>query len=207
MISLAMKGTKLIANTDARLSPDCSFGTNGQVRAMPDRLIFGNKMVPISIDKELDFPGYQTAIAGAAATAHADGMEIDEIAKFLQDFDGFSGRMKIKRQGRLIIFDSSNSGLKVKDVERALYRAKGNGLAVVVGEESETVCEGMNIPGLVDILRHRRREMAKLILVGERLEPFAKELMADTANNLAEGLERAERDGCERLLSCVKSFR
>jgi UDP-N-acetylmuramyl pentapeptide synthase len=207
MISLARKSAKLIANTDARLSLDCSFSMGGQVRAMPDRLIFGNKVVPISLGKELDFPGYQTALAGAAATAHADGMKMDEIAQSLQDFDGFSGRMKIKRQGRLIIFDSSNSGLKVKDVERALDRAKGSGLAVVVGEESETVCEGMNIPGLADLLRQRRLEMAKLILVGERLEPLAKELMADTANNLAEGLETAQREGCERLLSCVKCFR
>ena len=33
--------------------------------------------------------------------------------------------------------------------------------------------------------------MAKLILVGERLEPLAEELGADTAKNLAEGLEKA----------------
>ena len=49
--------------------------------------------------------------------------------------------------------------------------------------------------------------MAKLILVGERLEPLAAELRADTAKNLAEGLGKAETGGLERLLSCVKCFR
>jgi len=92
-------------------------------------------------------------------------------------------------------------------VARALDRARGPDLAVVVGEDAETVCEGLNIPALRDLLRERRAEMAKLILVGKRLEPLAAELEADTARNLAEGLGKAETFGLKRLLSCVKCFR
>jgi hypothetical protein len=43
--------------------------------------------------------------------------------------------------------------------------------------------------------------------VGERLEQLAKELRADTAKDLTEGLEKARASGSERLLSCVKCFR
>jgi UDP-N-acetylmuramyl pentapeptide synthase len=207
MISLARKGSKLIANTDARISADISFASEGRVDAKPDRLIFGEVELALSLSEDLDFAGYRTAIAGAAAAAEAAGMEIDEISKVLQDFDGFSGRMKIKRLPGMTYFDNSNSGLKVRDVARALDRARGPDLAVVVGEDAETVCEGLNIPALRDLLRERRAEMAKLILVGKRLEPLAAELEADTARNLAEGLGKAEKFGLKRLLSCVKCFR
>ncbi len=207
MVSLARKGTKLIANTDARISADISFAFDGRVDAKPDRLIFGGVSRALTLGEDLDFTGYRTAIAGAAAAAEASGMERDEIAQALRDFDGFSGRMKIKRLRGVTYFDNSNSGLKVKDVARALDRAQSPGLAVVVGEDSETVCEGLNIPALADLLRQRHAEMAKLILVGKRLEPLATELKADTAKNLAEGLGKAETFGLKRLLSCVKCFR
>ena len=207
MISLARKGSKLIANTDARISADISFASEGRVDAKPDRLIFGKVELALSLSEDLDFAGYRTAIAAAAAAAEAAGIERDEIALSLQDFDGFSGRMKIKRLPGMTYFDNSNSGLKVRDVARALDRARGPDLAVVVGEDAETVCEGLNIIALRDLLRERRAEMAKLILVGKRLEPLAAELKADTAKNLAEGLGKAETFGLKRLLSCVKCFR
>ena len=207
MISLARKGSKLIANTDARISADISFASEGRVDAKPDRLIFGEVELALSLSEDLDFAGYRTAIAAASAAANAAGIERDEIALSLQDFDGFSGRMKIKRLRAMTYFDNSNSGLKVRDVARALDRARGPDLAVVVGEDAETVCEGLNILALRDLLRERRAEMAKLILVGKRLEPLAAELKADTARNLAEGLGKAETFGLKRLLSCVKCFR
>ena len=207
MISLARKGSKLIANTDARISADISFASEGRVDAKPGRLIFGEVELALSLSEDLDFAGYRTAIAAAAAAAEAAGIERDEIALSLQDFDGFSGRMKIKRLPGMTYFDNSNSGLKVRDVARALDRARGPDLAVVVGEDAETVCEGLNILALRDLLRERRAEMAKLILVGKRLEPLAAELKADTAKNLAEGLGKAETFGLKRLLSCVKCFR
>ncbi len=207
MVSLARKGAKLLANTDTRISADISFSIGGQVDARPDRLIFGNDERALSLGQDLDFMGYQTAIAAASAAADASELEREEIALALQDFDGFSGRMKIKRLHGMTFFDNSNSGLKVRDVARALDRAQGPDLAVVVGEDSETVCEGLDIPALTDLLRQRRVKIAKLILVGKRLEPLAAELGAETATNLAEGLGKAEKCGLERLLSCVKCFR
>jgi UDP-N-acetylmuramyl pentapeptide synthase len=207
MLTLAKRGAKLLANSDARLSPDISFARGGRVYASSNRLIFAKEEVHLDLGEDLDFLGYETAIAGASAAADAAGIERSEIAQALCGFDGFSGRMKIKRLDGQIIFDSSNSGLKAKDVARALDRACGSGLVVVVGEDSETVCEGMDIPALANLLRQRKSEMSKLILVGERLVPLAEELGAATAKNLQDGLEKAQSCSPKRLLSCVKCFR
>jgi coenzyme F430 synthetase len=207
MLSLAKNGAKILANIDARLSPDVSFARGGRVYARPDRLIFDKDEVSLDLGQDLDFMGYETAIAGAAAAAKLSGIPKDMIAMALSGFDGFSGRMKIKRLPNQTFFDNSNSGLKVRDVARALDRAHGSDLFVVVGEESETVCEGMNIPALSNLLRQRKSEMAKLILVGERLVPLAEELGAAAARNLQHGLEIAQEERPKRLLSCVKCFR
>ncbi|MDD1749026.1 MAG: coenzyme F430 synthase [Methanothrix sp.] len=207
MLSLAKSGAKILANNDASLSPDVSFARGGRIYARPDKLIFAKEDVHLDLGEDLDFLGYETAIAGAAAAADLAGIQRSEIAQALCGFDGFSGRMKIKRLDGQTIFDSSNSGLKVRDVARALDRASGRDLFVVVGEDSETVCEGMNIPALADLLRQRKNEIAKLILVGERLVPLAEELGAEAAKNLQQGLEKAQKDSPKRLLSCVKCFR
>jgi len=207
MLALAKSGSKILANIDARLSPDVSFARGGRVYARPNSLIFGRDEVNLDLGQDLDFLGYETAIAGAAAASELAGIPQGMIAMALSGFDGFSGRMKIKRLPNQTFFDSSNSGLKVRDVKRALDRASGSDLVAVVGEESETVCEGMNIPALSDLLRQRKSEMAKLILVGERLVPLAEELGAATARNLQHGLEIAQEERPKRLLSCVKCFR
>ncbi len=207
MLSLAKNGAKILANIDARLSPDVSFGRGGSIYAKQDRLITAKEEVHLDLGPDLDFLGYETAIAAAAAAAELAGIPKNMIAMALSGFDGFSGRMKIKRLSNQTFYDNSNSGLKVRDVARALDRACGRDLVVVVGEESFTVCEGMNILALSDLLRQRKSEMSKLILVGERLVPLAEELGATTARNLQHGLEIAQEVSPKRLLSCVKCFR
>ncbi len=209
MVSLAKKGARLAANTDVPISPDISFGQGGKVRAKSDRLLFGNEELLLTLGEDLDFPGYQTAIAAAGAVARSAGIPSEDIRRALQGFDGFSGRMKVQREGRLTIYDSSNSGLKVRDVNLALDRARGPHLGVVVGEDAETVCEGMNIPGLLELLRARRDEMDLLVLVGERLAPYAEDLRASWARDLVAGQETAlsASESLDRLLLCVKCFR
>ncbi|HNX10178.1 MAG TPA: coenzyme F430 synthase [Methanothrix sp.] len=207
MLSLAKRGFKFLANSDIRLSQDVSFAGGGMVYARPDRLVLFGEEVHLDLGADLDFWGYETAIAAAAATASISGEGSAEIAVALSGFDGFSGRMKIRRNEGQTIFDCSNSGLKVKDVARALDRSSGLGLVAVIGEDAATVCEGLDISALASLLRERRAEIARLILVGERLMPLADELLATTARNLQDGLEIAQRENPKRLLSCVKCFR
>lgn len=209
MLSLAKEGARLAANTDTRISADVSFGANGGFQAGPDRLILGAETLPVSLSPDLDFPSYQTALAAAGAMARSLGVSKEEIARALLGFDGFSGRMKVLRQGDLTIYDSSNSGLKVSDVQRALDKIGGPRQGMVVGEESQTVCEGLDIPALIELLRARRSEMDHLILVGERLSPWRDDLEAGWARDFEAGLEQALTlcASLDRLLLCVKCFR
>jgi UDP-N-acetylmuramyl pentapeptide synthase len=206
MISLAKKGSCLAANTDAKIAPDLSFGEKGMVRAEQKWLFLGKDCFPLDMGEDLDFPSYQTALSASAAAAYSRGLTGEEIAIALEGFDGFPGRMKILHQDGLTIMDSSGSGLKLRDVERALDISSGR-LALVVGEESQTVCEGMDVAGLVELLRDRREEIQLLILVGERLSPWAEELRAGYAPDLFSGRQMAEGAEVDRLLLCVKCFR
>jgi hypothetical protein len=208
MVSLAKIGFKLVANVNIRISQEVSFGLHGYVRTTPDKLFLGSAAVDLELGQDLDFPEYETSLSAAAAACHAAGLDNEEIAAGIEGFDGFSGRMKVVRVNALTIYDSSNSGLKISDIGRALDRVAGGRLGLVVGEEAATVCEGMNIPGLIDLLRLRRDEIDLLILVGDRMYPFAPELGAKIAPDLAAGRSLAREAGeLDRLLLCVKCFR
>jgi UDP-N-acetylmuramyl pentapeptide synthase len=208
MVSLAKKGFHLIANKDVKVSPDTSFGQGGYVKSTADSLNFGDECLDIELNPDLDFAGYETAICAAAASSHAVGLDNEAIASALEGFDGFAGRMKVVREEGLEIHDGSNSGLKVSDVSRAMDRLSGGRLGLVVGEESETVCEGMDVLKLRELLRFRRSEIDLLVLVGSRMAEYATDLGAKTAPNFSKGVEIAKSaGGVDRLLLCVKCFR
>jgi UDP-N-acetylmuramyl pentapeptide synthase len=208
MISLAKEGACIIANTDAKVSPDMSFGDNGSVRVEPDKVFLEGLEIPLELDEKLYFYGYQTAISGSIAAAYAAGIDSTEIVEALQGFDGIEGRMKVVKIGNREIFDYSNSGLKASDVERALDKMSGNKFALVVGEEAESVCEGLNIPALLELLKRRRDEIEFLVIVGKRLMPWGIELRAVLAHNLTTGIEIARiQPNISKILLCVKCFR
>jgi len=209
MASLARPEMLLICGPGVKISSEMSFGPGDQVRAERDRLRSGTEAVPIELDYGLDFPSYEHALSGSSAAALAFGMALEDVASGLSGFEGFSGRMKVISSGSVTVYDNSNSGLKVSGVEKALDLASScsGSLALVVGEESEAVCEGMDIPGLVELLRRRREEIDLLVLVGERLEHYAEEMKAYVSKDLSSGLELARAGGYERLVSCVKCFR
>jgi UDP-N-acetylmuramyl pentapeptide synthase len=210
MASLARQGFRFAANTDSRISSDISFGRGGFVEASDDRIIIGQEETSLALGENLDFAGYETAISAATAAAYSSGFSACEIAKSLEGFDGFSGRMKVGRFGPITVYDSSNSGLKTSDIARALDGLGGKGLCLVIGEESQTVCEGLDVPAVVDLLLSRRDEIDRLVLVGDRLSPWAKRLEASTAPNLKAGQALGDalaRQGLNKLLLCVKCFR
>jgi len=206
MVALAKEGSALVANADAKISPDISFGEEATVRAAPEELYLGEEGFGLELGEDLDFPSYETALSAAAAAAYSSGLTGEEIAVALEGFDGFPGRMKLFRQEDLTILDASGSGLKLRDVKRALDISSGR-LALVVGEESETVCEGIDILDLVELLRERREDIHLLVLVGERLMPWAGDLKAGSAPDLAAGRRMVEEEEIDRLLLCVKCFR
>jgi UDP-N-acetylmuramyl pentapeptide synthase len=208
MLSLAKPRAKLVANVDCRLSCDLSFGEGGTLWADGAGLHLYGEAFPLDLSPDLDLPSYQTAISAAVAASLTTGLVVEDIVSALEGFDGFSGRMKLSRVDGLTLYDSSNSGLKVADVAKALDTASGGILCLVVGEEAQTVCEGMDVPALVRLLSERRDEVKELILVGERLLSWAEGLRARAAHDLKSGEAMARSlQGLEKILLCVKCFR
>lgn len=208
MATLARIGSLLISNMDAAISSDMTFGPGGDVSYDGSALSFRGRSARLELGEGVDLSSYLPGIACAAAASIAAGLSVEEIAEALEGFEGFSGRMMISSRDGLSLLDNSNSGLQVSGISHALDYARGGSLALVAGEEAQTVCEGMDVPALVELLRSRRDEIDLLVLVGERLRPWAEELHALTAPDLPSGLALAEkRAGLDKLLSCVKCFR
>jgi len=210
MVELAAPGSKLVANADTGTAPDLSFGEGGKVQCTSKELRMGQDRCALELGENFDPQSYLTALSAASAVAIASGLGPVKIASALKGFDGLRGRMKRTYEKGMIVYDNSNSGLKVSGVEEALDYSLGEGqLGLVVGEEAETVCEGMNVPELVELLRLRREGIDVLILVGERLEPYAAKLRASTAPDLVSGQSIVEGalDRGDRILTCVKCFR
>ncbi|MDD5767888.1 MAG: coenzyme F430 synthase [Methanothrix sp.] len=212
MVTLSKGGSKLIAGEDVGISADLTFGPGprGQVWCDGREIRAEGERVTLDLGEGLDPESYAEAISGAAAAALVAGLSLTEIASALEGFEGLGGRMKSVEEDGISVLDNSNSGLRATGVEAAMDRIGGGGrVALVVGEEAETVCEGMEIPALIEILVRRRREVDILILVGDRLAPHASSLSAFTASDLNSGLSLAKTGLVkgDRLISCVKCFR
>ena len=212
MVTLSKRGSKLIAGEDVRISADLTFGPGptGSVECDGREILAGGERASLDLGEGLDRNSYKAAISGAAAAALAAGFRLEEVASALEGFEGLGGRMKRLDEDGISVLDNSNSGLRASGVEAALDRIGGGGrLALVAGEEAETVCEGMNVPDLIEVLSRRRHDVDILILVGERLAPYASGLSAFTAPDLASGLALAKAGlgRGDRLISCVKCFR
>ncbi len=210
MVDLASLDSKLIANVDTNTASDRSFGIGGDVQCDAKEIRTRKASYGLELGEGFDPKSYVTGLSVAVAAAMESGFPIEDIVSSLKGFEGFSGRMKRTYEAGVIVYDNSNSGLKLSGVEEGLDYAKGEGLlGLVVGEEAETVCEGMDVPGLVELLKTRREEMDILVLVGERLETYSQELGALTAPDLPAGNIRAKESlkKGDRLLSCVKCFR
>lgn len=214
MLSLSRAGSQLVAGTDAAISADLTFtgasSGSGDVQCTSERLIFRGDSVPLSLGYSFDHAAYLAGIAAAAAASFTAGFTLEEAARALEGFDGLGGRMRRISSDGFMVFDNSNSGLKAAGVEKSLDISAGPGrLGLVVGEESETVCEGMDIPALLKLLRARREEIDCLVLVGERLIRYADDLNATVASDHQSGFDRAKErlSRGDRIILCVKCFR
>lgn len=208
MLSLTDPNARIVANTDAKLSADITFGYGGDVRLRRRSVEIRGESFPFSLGEALD-PTYSDGIAGALAAAISIGVDVRNAIDALDGFEGFQGRMTRYQLDGVRVIDNSNSGLKVSGIERALDLASGDRVCLVAGEDAESVCEGLDIDALVRIIESRRDEIDELVLVGRRLEPYAQRLRGYVAHNFQEGLEVARRHTStgDCLVLCVKCFR
>lgn len=209
MLSLSGPDARIVANTDAKLSADITFGDGGDVRIRGGSVDIRGESFQLPTGEMLDPRAYSEGIAGALATAISMRVDVQDALEALSGFDGFKGRMSRYKLDDVEVIDNSNSGLKVSGIERALDLAPGGRVCLVAGEDAESVCEGLDIDALVKMIESRRDEIDELVLVGRRLEPYAPRLRGRTARNFQDGLEVARRQTSagDHLVLCVKCFR
>lgn len=169
--------------------------------------------IAISASVEYDLISYKTAFVCAAAVALAMDIKPVAIERSLRGFKGAQGRMrKTSIEGRTLI-DNSNSGLNIKNAEKALEYAKTESgrIVMVLGEEAKEVCEGLDPKGVERFIDRHLDELHALVLVGERMKPFVSKNINKIyhAGNLSKGIEFAQQLTREKdiIVSCVKCFR
>ncbi len=169
--------------------------------------------IKISASPDYDMISYKTAFVCATAVALVMDAEPHQIEQSLREFKGVHGRMrKMNLAGRILI-DNSNSGLNIRSSEKALEyaRTEEGRIVMVLGEEAQEVCEGLDPAGVSRFIDKHLSEIHALVLVGERMESLAGRDINKIyhAVDLSKGMEIAQQLAHEKdvILSCVKCFR
>ena len=163
---------------------------------------------------DYDILSYRTAFVCATAAALSLDIDADTIEQALLGFKGAQGRMTKKSVDSRILIDNSNSGMDIRTAQKALkYAQEDEGrIVMVLGEEAKEVCEGLDPAGVKRFINSHLNELVALVLVGERMKPFAmdaKDTKIYYALDLPSGITLAESLTKEKdiILSCVKCFR
>ena len=169
--------------------------------------------------------GYKQAIATAAAAACLLGYNPDSLS----GFTSVPGRLSLTRENGITVIDNSNSGTnRNTSVIAAEYarRTENAGIILVIGIESETVCEGFPKEDVTSAIAEIKPECA--VVVGDSLKGIVQEDFDNTsdntiiyhADNLESGRKRAleiagvsgneaKQGDCggKTVILCVKTWR
>ncbi len=121
------------------------------------------------------------------------------------------GRMKLEElKGRFLI-DNSNSGTRLKFIGEMTEMARrlSEKMILIVGEESEYVCEGVSMEELQKVVAQRASDFVEILIVGEKFKGQIRGKNVLFAPNLEVALENAINDSKEGsvIVSNVKMWR
>ena len=121
------------------------------------------------------------------------------------------GRMKVEKiKGRFLI-DNSNSGTKLKFLDEITEDARriSEKMILIIGEESEYVCEGVSVEELKEVVKNRASEFVEIIIVGEAFKKKIEGKNVFFSAGLDAALEKAVNDSEEGfvIISNVKTWR
>jgi UDP-N-acetylmuramyl pentapeptide synthase len=151
---------------------------------------------------------YRNPLEAAFCAVLSLGIPSEELNT---DVSSVPGRMKLEeRKGRHII-DNSNSGTKLKFLGEitAMARRLSEKMILIVGEESEYVCEGVHPEELKRVVAQRAPEFVEILVVGEKFKGQIEGLNVFFTDHLHEALEKALSDSEEGsvIISNVKTWR
>jgi len=152
---------------------------------------------------------YKNCLEAAFCTVLSLGIPAEEVNT--GDISAVSGRLKVdKRKGRFLI-DNSNSGTKLKFLDEITEMARrfSDKMILIVGEESEYVCEGVSVEELKEVVENAAGDFVEIIIVGEEFKDKVGGKTVFFSDTLDAALEKAVSDSEEGsvIISNVKTWR
>ncbi|MCK4399295.1 MAG: hypothetical protein KAV25_09940, partial [Methanophagales archaeon] len=127
------------------------------------------------------------------------------------DISAVRGRLKVEnRKGRFLI-DNSNSGTKLTFLDEIteMGRRYSDKIILIVGVESEYVCEGVNEEELKEVVANAARDFVEILIVGAEFKDKIEGKTVFFSDTLDAALEKAVSDSEEGsvIISNVKTWR
>ena len=159
-------------------------------------------------DSFIDTEYYRSSLEAAFCAVLSLGIPPEEINTTISAVEG---RMKLEKvKGRFLI-DNSNSGTNLKFLAEIIEMARriSEKVILIVGEESEYVCEGVDLDELKKVVDQRASDFVEIIIVGDDFKGKIKGKNVFFSAGLAAALEKAINDSEEGsvIVSNVKTWR
>jgi UDP-N-acetylmuramyl pentapeptide synthase len=160
------------------------------------------------VDSFIDTEYYRNSLEAAFCAVLSLGIPPEEINTTIP---AVGGRMKLEKlKGRFLI-DNSNSGTKLKFLDEIIELARrlSEKMILIVGEESEYVCEGVGVEELQKVVEQRASDFVEMLIVGEEFKGKIKGKNVFFSDGLDSALEKAISDSEEGfvIVSNVKTWR
>jgi UDP-N-acetylmuramyl pentapeptide synthase len=151
---------------------------------------------------------YKNSLEAAFCTVLSLDIPPEEVNT--ENISAVKGRMKLEKlKGRFLI-DNSNSGTKLKFLDEITEMARriSEKIILIVGEESQYVCEGVSVEELKQVVA-RASDFVEIIIVGEEFKGKIESENVVFSDGLDAALEKAINDSEEGfvIISNVKTWR
>jgi len=151
---------------------------------------------------------YMNSLEAAFCAVLSLGIPPEEVNT---NISAVKGRMKLEKlKGRFLI-DNSNSGTKLKFLDEitAMARRYSEKMILIVGEESQYVCEGVDLEELKKVVKNVASDFVEIIVVGEKFRDKIEGENVFFSDGLDAALEKAVNDSEEGfvIVSNVKTWR
>jgi UDP-N-acetylmuramyl pentapeptide synthase len=161
-----------------------------------------------AIDSFFETEHYRNCLGAAFCAVLSLGVPPEEIST---NISTVKGRMKLERlKGRFLI-DNSNSGTKLKFLDEIteLARQLSGKMILILGMESQYVCEGVDVEELKDVVDNIASEFVEVIIVGDEFKGKIGGKNVFFSDALDVALEKAVNDSKEGfvIISNVKTWR
>ena len=152
---------------------------------------------------------YKDCLEAAFSTVLSLGIPPEEINR--GKISTVKGRMNLERTKGRFLIDNSNSGTKLKFIDDiiSMVGKKSEEMILIVGEESQYVCEGVDLEELKRAVENRGDDFFEVIIVGEKFQGKIEGESVFFSMDLDSAVKKAIKD-LEKgflIISNVKTWR